>query len=118
MCKIHLPVISSIKKNKIPPKIPSLYQYTSSVTWTTFIIEIVQHTRGNTSASAQEKGKRVTDIPAALLFVEVSHPVSWSCCSTFLGAKVNQLKFYNCYFEHWAQICQQLRRRSADAIIK
>lgn len=116
MFKIHLLIISS---KKTSPTIPSLYQCTSSVTWTTSISEILQHTGGNTSASAQEKGERVTDIPAAPLFVEASHPVARSCCSIhFLGTNVIQLKFYNCYFEHWTPICQQLRRRCTHSKIQ
>lgn len=47
----------------------------------TFIRKMLQHrARGNTSAAAEEKGERVTDIPAGSLFVEVSHPVAWSSC--------------------------------------
>lgn len=45
----------------------------------TFIRQLLPHrTQGNTSAGAEEKGKRVTDILTAALFVEVSHPVAWS----------------------------------------
>lgn len=87
------------------PRIPSLYENTRLV-----LSEKCCSAQEETSASAQEKGKCVTDIRAAALFVEASHPV------VSLGTKVNQLKFYNRSFEHLALICQQLCSHSADSI--